>query len=96
MLVYGGSLGAERVNRAAADACGLWRDRDDLAVRHVLGDRDWERLGASRPTPAVSGLLYQPVRYEDDLPTCLAAADLVVAHARRPPPQRCVREEHVP
>ena len=81
VLVYGGSLGAERVNRAAADACGLWRDRDDLAVRHVLGDRDWERLGASRPTAPASGLRYQPVRYEDELPTCLAAADLVVARA---------------
>jgi len=81
VLVYGGSLGAERVNRAAAGACGRWRDRVDLAVRHVVGDRDWERFFASCSVPSTSGLRYQIVRYEDDLPTCLAAADLVVARA---------------
>lgn len=81
VLVYGGSLGAERLNRAAAEACRRWSERDDLAVRHVLGDRGWGRQQAPCAAPDRPGLLYQPVRYEDDLPTCLAAADLVVARA---------------
>ena len=81
LVVYGGSLGAERLNRATADACRRWGGRGDLAVRHVLGDRDWERSGGVCVPAAGRRLLYQPVRYENDLPTCLAAADLVVARA---------------
>ena len=81
VLVYGGSLGAERVNRAAADALrALARPRRSRrpprARRPRLG-----AAGRGRAPPRRSGLLYQPVRYEDDLPTCLAAADLVVARA---------------
>ena len=83
LVVYGGSLGAEHLNRATADACRRWGGRGDLAVRHVLGDRDWERSGGACVPAAARRLLYQPVRYEDDLPTCLAAADLVVARAGR-------------
>ena len=37
VLVTGGSLGALRINRATVDAVGLWKDRDDLAVRHAVG-----------------------------------------------------------
>jgi UDP-N-acetylglucosamine--N-acetylmuramyl-(pentapeptide) pyrophosphoryl-undecaprenol N-acetylglucosamine transferase len=81
LLVYGGSLGAERLNRATVDACRRWAGRGDLAVRHVLGDRDWARARGARAALAGQPLLYQGVRYEDDLPTCLAAADLVVARA---------------
>ncbi|MFN0025630.1 MAG: UDP-N-acetylglucosamine--N-acetylmuramyl-(pentapeptide) pyrophosphoryl-undecaprenol N-acetylglucosamine transferase [Acidimicrobiales bacterium] len=41
LLAYGGSLGARRINRAVWDARQQWAGRGDLAVRHVVGDRDW-------------------------------------------------------
>ncbi|MEY2431158.1 MAG: UDP-N-acetylglucosamine--N-acetylmuramyl-(pentapeptide) pyrophosphoryl-undecaprenol, partial [Acidimicrobiaceae bacterium] len=41
VLVTGGSLGALRINEAAMDALDRWKDRDDLAVRHIVGERDW-------------------------------------------------------
>jgi undecaprenyldiphospho-muramoylpentapeptide beta-N-acetylglucosaminyltransferase len=82
VVAFGGSLGARRVNRAVAGLVDRWADRSDLAVHHVVGERDWDdptARGEERTGP--TGILYRPVRYEDDMPTVLAAADLVVARA---------------
>ncbi len=80
VVVTGGSLGALRLNEAALEAARAWQDRDDLAVRHIVGARDWELLASRRA--AISGrLAYEAVRYEDDMPTVFAAADVVVSRA---------------
>ena len=82
ILVFGGSLGARRINRAITGLVRRWGDRADLAVHHVVGERDWEdptARGEEQGDP--DGILYRPVRYEDDMPTALAAADVVVARA---------------
>ncbi|MGH9119020.1 MAG: undecaprenyldiphospho-muramoylpentapeptide beta-N-acetylglucosaminyltransferase [Acidimicrobiales bacterium] len=81
VLVFGGSLGALRLNQAAVDAVGRWSGRADLAVRHVVGDRDWAIVEATRPTIADGGIQYQPVRYEHELPRAMAAADLAVCRS---------------
>lgn len=75
VLVFGGSLGALSINRATVAAAERWRDRDDLAVHHVIGRRDWPTLARPDGTGA---LVYDAVEYEDDMPTQLARADLVV------------------
>lgn len=75
VLVFGGSLGALSINRATLEAVGRWRDRDDLAVHHVIGRRDWPALSRPEDTGA---LVYEAVEYEDDMPTQLGRADLVV------------------
>jgi undecaprenyldiphospho-muramoylpentapeptide beta-N-acetylglucosaminyltransferase len=80
LLVVGGSLGALRINLAVLDALPSWAGRSDLAVHHVVGARDWERISASVP-PDLGSLAYRAVAYEDDMPTVLAAADLVVCRA---------------
>jgi UDP-N-acetylglucosamine:LPS N-acetylglucosamine transferase len=82
VVAFGGSLGARRINRAIAGLVERWADRGDVAVRHVVGERDWDdptARGEEREGP--TGILYRPVRYEDDMPTTLAAADLVVSRA---------------
>lgn len=82
LVVFGGSLGARRINVAVTGLVERWAGRTDLAVRHVVGERDWEddeARGEERVDPG--GILYRPVRYEDDMPTTLAAADLVLARA---------------
>jgi UDP-N-acetylglucosamine--N-acetylmuramyl-(pentapeptide) pyrophosphoryl-undecaprenol N-acetylglucosamine transferase len=81
VLVYGGSLGARRLNQATVGARRHWRDRADVAVRHVIGDRDWSLLAGDRAPRPDEALVYQPVRYEDAMPTCFAAADLVICRA---------------
>ncbi len=80
LLVFGGSLGALRLNRAVLDALPRWQGRTDLSVRHVVGTRDWDEISAAAPTD-LGGLDYHAVRYEDDMPAALAAADLAVCRS---------------
>ena len=44
VLIFGGSLGALRINRAAVDAARLWAGRSDLHLRHAVGERDWDEI----------------------------------------------------
>jgi UDP-N-acetylglucosamine--N-acetylmuramyl-(pentapeptide) pyrophosphoryl-undecaprenol N-acetylglucosamine transferase len=85
VAAFGGSLGARRINDAVLGLAASWRDRGDVAVRHVIGERDWG-LCADRVTALVAGngegrLRYVAVRYEDDMPSLYAAADLAVCRS---------------
>ena len=83
LAVFGGSLGALRLNTAVLGALEAWSGRDDLAVRHVIGERDWSLVTGqvAESPPADGGLFYQPVRYDDQRELSLAAADLAVSRA---------------
>jgi undecaprenyldiphospho-muramoylpentapeptide beta-N-acetylglucosaminyltransferase len=81
LLAFGGSLGALRINQAVLGAAAAWRDRGDLCVRHVIGNRDWDELAPQLPALATGALQYQPVRYEGAMPQALAAADLAVTRS---------------
>jgi undecaprenyldiphospho-muramoylpentapeptide beta-N-acetylglucosaminyltransferase len=82
VLIFGGSLGALRINQAALDAARRWAGRGDLHVRHVIGSRDWAELTAGGPPVAPgSPLRYEALEYDDDMPTSLAAADVVVCRS---------------
>ena len=81
VAVTGGSLGSLRINQAVLGVVGKWADRDDLAVRHAVGARDWDLIRSSVPALPDGGLVYQPVQYEDRMELLLAAADLVVCRA---------------
>ncbi|MEA2974468.1 MAG: UDP-N-acetylglucosamine--N-acetylmuramyl-(pentapeptide) pyrophosphoryl-undecaprenol [Actinomycetota bacterium] len=83
VAVTGGSLGALRINQAVLGAVERWADRTDLAVRHAVGARDWDLVESRQPTlpPDGTGLVYQPVRYEDRMELLLAAADVLVCRA---------------
>lgn len=80
LLVFGGSLGALRINRAVLEALPRWRDRSELSVHHVVGARDWDRIAAAVPGD-LGELEYRCVAYEDRMPAALAAADLAVCRA---------------
>jgi UDP-N-acetylglucosamine--N-acetylmuramyl-(pentapeptide) pyrophosphoryl-undecaprenol N-acetylglucosamine transferase len=80
LLVFGGSLGALRINRAVLDALPQWKHRTDLAIHHVVGTRDWDALFAGEARD-VGELQYRAVRYEDDMPSVLAAADVAVCRS---------------
>jgi UDP-N-acetylglucosamine--N-acetylmuramyl-(pentapeptide) pyrophosphoryl-undecaprenol N-acetylglucosamine transferase len=85
VAIFGGSLGARRINDAVLDAVESWSHRGDLAVRHVIGERDWpryvERANAIAAAVSPTTIQYQPVMYEDDMPSLYAAADLVVCRS---------------
>jgi undecaprenyldiphospho-muramoylpentapeptide beta-N-acetylglucosaminyltransferase len=86
VAVFGGSLGARRINQAVAELADRWRDRDDRTIYHIVGRRDWEACtaaGAGRHrvgTPG-GGLRMVAVPYEDHMETVYRAADLVVCRA---------------
>ena len=79
LLIFGGSLGALRINRAAADAFspgGPAAERS-FHVLHIAGERDYPAVqpdlaGASR---------YTLLEYLPDLADALAACDLVLARS---------------
>lgn len=80
VLVFGGSLGAQRLNQATVAAAEAWCDRADLAVHHVVGQRDWSRAESAGPSE-LGALQYRAVPYEDDMPRALAAADVAVCRS---------------
>jgi UDP-N-acetylglucosamine--N-acetylmuramyl-(pentapeptide) pyrophosphoryl-undecaprenol N-acetylglucosamine transferase len=78
--VFGGSLGARRINRAVAGLATAWADRGDLAIYHVTGQRDWD--GDAGSGPATEGrLVYRRVPFEREMGCLYRAADLVVCRS---------------
>lgn len=67
VAVVGGSLGAGRLNDAALGLYDRWRDRDDVVIRHVTGERAYvacrsELEELRRPDDR---LAYELVAYEE-------------------------------
>jgi UDP-N-acetylglucosamine--N-acetylmuramyl-(pentapeptide) pyrophosphoryl-undecaprenol N-acetylglucosamine transferase len=83
LAVFGGSLGARRLNDAAIGLYGRWRSRDDVAVHHVSGTRDYDDCVAALAAGKHPGdaLEYSLVHYEDHMETLYARAALVVCRA---------------
>ena len=79
VAVVTGSLGSRKVNEAVFAAVPHWSARTDLAIRHVIGSRDWDSV--QDRLPKGEGLEYIAVRYEDHMDTVLAAADLLIGRA---------------
>jgi UDP-N-acetylglucosamine--N-acetylmuramyl-(pentapeptide) pyrophosphoryl-undecaprenol N-acetylglucosamine transferase len=83
LALVGGSLGARRINDAALELFDRWRDREDVAIRHVAGVRDLERcedrLGElRRPSDAMT---YSLRGYEEDMVDLYGTSTVVVARA---------------
>lgn len=94
IAVAGGSLGARRINEATLEFARMWKDRQGIAIRHVVGERDFEAVLASAVGLAQTsghdpgsrpqggpGLIYQLVRFEERMDLLLSAADVTVQRA---------------
>jgi undecaprenyldiphospho-muramoylpentapeptide beta-N-acetylglucosaminyltransferase len=87
VAVFGGSLGARRINAAAAGLAERWKERDDRALYHIVGRRDWEAYAAGPEAgchghrPGQPGPSLVRVPYEDRMEAVYRAADLVVGRA---------------
>jgi UDP-N-acetylglucosamine--N-acetylmuramyl-(pentapeptide) pyrophosphoryl-undecaprenol N-acetylglucosamine transferase len=75
LLVFGGSLGARSLNRAALAAFG---PSAPCTVLHVSGRRDYEELRAHLDPPPAH---YHLVPYVEPFAAALAASDLAVARS---------------
>lgn len=93
LCVFGGSLGARRINEALFDALDYAQQRGDLTIRHITGERDYaefverinERAQNDSESPVTyhldGGLVLQLVEFERDMAAVYAASDLVVCRA---------------
>jgi UDP-N-acetylglucosamine--N-acetylmuramyl-(pentapeptide) pyrophosphoryl-undecaprenol N-acetylglucosamine transferase len=80
LAVFGGSLGALNLHRAAVAACGLLRDRSDLQVVLITGPEHLESISRAWPPPGGSpSLLLRVEGFVDRMDLIYAAADLVIA-----------------
>ncbi|HEY7875085.1 MAG TPA: undecaprenyldiphospho-muramoylpentapeptide beta-N-acetylglucosaminyltransferase [Actinomycetota bacterium] len=75
LIVFGGSLGALRVNEAAAGLAVEWRDRSDRQIVHILG----RRQNAAAATGDDGGpLVYRRVQFVERMVEAYAVADLAL------------------
>jgi UDP-N-acetylglucosamine--N-acetylmuramyl-(pentapeptide) pyrophosphoryl-undecaprenol N-acetylglucosamine transferase len=75
LLVFGGSQGARRINRAAVGLCERWKGRNDRQVLHIAGASEFASCKA-----AVEGaeVPYKVVDFLKDMTEAYSAADLVL------------------
>jgi UDP-N-acetylglucosamine--N-acetylmuramyl-(pentapeptide) pyrophosphoryl-undecaprenol N-acetylglucosamine transferase len=76
--VFGGSLGARRLNDATLAAFA--RVATPFQILHVAGQRDYERVAGALAAPGANPS-YQAFPFLDDFPLALAAADAAVSRA---------------
>ncbi len=86
VAVFGGSLGARRINQAVDGLAELWRDRSDRSIYHIVGRRDWEAGTAETAGPGEQlaegrGLHLVKVPYEEHMEVVYSAVDVVVCRA---------------
>jgi UDP-N-acetylglucosamine--N-acetylmuramyl-(pentapeptide) pyrophosphoryl-undecaprenol N-acetylglucosamine transferase len=83
VAVFGGSLGARRINEAAAELYDLWRGRADVTVHHVSGAAGHDAAQAAFAAQRREGdaLGYRLLRYEDRMPDLYAATTIAVCRA---------------
>ncbi len=77
VVVMTGSLGSRRVNDAVSGLAARWASRRDLAIVHVTGERDYERVLARR----VAGDLDYRVVAFTDMAELWAVCDVAVCRA---------------
>jgi len=76
VAVMCGSQGAAVVNRVVTETLERLAMRADVAVYHVVGDRNLDSAAPERD--GTDGILYRVIGYEDRMPLVYAAADLLV------------------
>lgn len=77
LLVFGGSLGAKRINLAASGLRTLWAKRNDLQILHISGRAQFEAL-RDAPAGPPGSLIYRLVPYAAEMAEAYAVADLAL------------------
>ena len=81
--MFGGSLGARRINDATLGLASRWRDRADVVIRHVASRRDYQRCVQEweQSRSDADRIAYEIVEYEDDMASFYGWSDVVVTRA---------------
>ncbi len=81
IAVWAGSLGATKLNKTVRELAEGWSDREDIAIHHVIGKRDWELFGQIPDAVLQGKLAYNTVEYEHDMAALLSGADIAVCRS---------------
>lgn len=83
VAIFGGSLGARRLNDAALALYDRWRERTDVAILHISGVRNHDRCRAELDSLLRPGdsLRFELVPYEEHMARTYAEAALVVCRS---------------
>jgi UDP-N-acetylglucosamine--N-acetylmuramyl-(pentapeptide) pyrophosphoryl-undecaprenol N-acetylglucosamine transferase len=79
VVIFGGSQGALRLNRAAVELCGILGDRDDLQLLVITGPRHHEEI--RRLLPPSRGLLVRTAAFVERMDLAYATANLAISRA---------------
>jgi len=81
LFVFGGSLGARRINTAVVDSAGRWPAAGGLQILHACGRRDEVTVRAGWAGADAGGLLVRVVPFVERMDLAYAVADLAVSRA---------------
>ncbi len=81
MLVFGGSLGAQRINDGLIALKEELLAREGLHIVHVTGPKELKRVEGALALTEEEARRWQVMGYQDQMGKCLAAADLIVSRA---------------
>jgi UDP-N-acetylglucosamine--N-acetylmuramyl-(pentapeptide) pyrophosphoryl-undecaprenol N-acetylglucosamine transferase len=81
LLVFGGSLGARRLNDAVLEAAGRWGTPERLQILHAAGRRDHERVAAAWDAQPERGLRVRCLPFVERMDLAYALADLALCRA---------------
>lgn len=82
VLIFGGSLGADRINDAVVSILGRVAEEGKISLLFGTGDRNYEKISERIQKSGIK--LNDDIRvvpYIDNMADCMAAADLVVSRA---------------
>ena len=81
LLVFGGSQGARRINRAVTGSAGRWPDPDRLQILHAAGRTTHDETRAAWDAAPPGGPLVRCLEFIERMDLAYAVADLVVCRA---------------
>jgi UDP-N-acetylglucosamine--N-acetylmuramyl-(pentapeptide) pyrophosphoryl-undecaprenol N-acetylglucosamine transferase len=79
VVVMTGSLGSATVNTAVSQLAELWADRQDVAIVHVTGKRDYEKMTLQRPPS--SDLQYLLMPFAESMSDLWTVADTAICRS---------------
>ncbi len=82
VLIFGGSLGADRINTTVVDMLGRIAEENKIALLFGTGDRNYEKvMNAVKEKGIALNEHMRIVPYINNMAQCMAAADVVVARS---------------
>lgn len=81
VLLLGGSLGAGHINQAVREALPHWKDRNDISVSHITGEREWAEFEPLAGEARIKNIAYAALPFCDNIADLLSEADLVIGRS---------------